>query len=371
MKLFEKREAQNIKKEEILNQIKRILIITPPWIGGLFEHIAGAFEKRGDEVVKLSYRRQPSILRKVKIHNIIQVRQYLERKSWEKFNFEVLAACKEQKPELFLSFNESFLFSTTIEKIQKEGCRTVNFVSDNPFDSLRFSFFPISLKYYDTIFVFDEAWIPGVRMVAPRSKVTKLISGGGFNPHIFYPAEEKAITALERDQLTCDISFTGESYGMRGEGGYRSDILDYLGEHNVKIWGDEGWKQRFPYYRNLSRYYQGGRLSYDHLRKLYHLCTINLNLPSPQVLSGFQPRTFEIAACKGFQIADWREELDEWFDEDELVTFRNIPELLEKVDYFVRRPEERTAYVEKLYKKVVKSHSWEVRVEEIMKAIDS
>lgn len=348
----------------------KILIITPPWIGGLFEYIAEAFEDQGDEVVKLSYQRQPSMLRKLKIHNVIQVRQYLEEKSWEHFNLRVLAASREQKPDIFLSFNEAFLISNTVEEIQKSGCLTVNFVSDNPFDPLRFSFFPISLKYYDTIFVFDKVWIPGVKNVAPRSRIVKLISGGGFNPRIFYPVAENDISMGEKKQLSCEVSFTGESYGMRGEGGYRSDILDLLGNYDVKVWGDEGWKQRFPYYKNLRGYYQGARLSYDLLRKLYCLCTINLNIPSPQVLSGFQPRTFEIAACKGFQIADWREELDEWFDEDELVTFKNIPELIEKVDYFIRHPEERTAYVEKLYEKVVKSHPWEIRIEEIMKAID-
>ena len=142
------------------------------------------------------------------------------------------------------------------------------------------------------------------------SEIIKIPSGGGYNPDIFFPVEEPDITDEEREILSCDISFTGESYGMLAEGGYRAGILDQLGSFNVKIWGDKGWERRFPYYSNLQRFYRGGRLSYDHLRKLYNLSTINLNMPAPQIFTGFQPRVFEIAACRGFQIVDWREELD-------------------------------------------------------------
>ncbi|KAF5053429.1 Glycosyl transferases group 1 [anaerobic digester metagenome] len=271
---------------------------------------------------------------------------------------------------MFITFNESYLYSDTIEIIKGKGCKTVVFVADNPFDPLRFSFFPISLKFFNVIFVHDRIWIPSITRVAPKSKIVKFISGGGFDPKQFYPPESNSITNDEIKQLQCDISFTGESYNMRGEAGYRSDIIDLLGDFDVKLWGDDGWKTRFPYYKNLKRFYQGGRLSYDHLRKLYFVSTINLNMPSPQIFTGFQPRTFEIAACKGFQIADWREELDEWFDEDELVTFKTSQELLEKSEYFVKNPKKRLPYIEKLYKKVVNNHTWEKLMPSIMNDIN-
>lgn len=347
----------------------RILIITPPWVGGLFESIANAFSTPENEILKLSYERLKSPLYQLKLQNIVQVRNYLEKKSWDFFNESVKEKAIKFKPELFITFNESSLYSSTVEFVKKQGCFNVNFVADNPFDPLRFSYYPVSLKYYNLIFVHDRIWIPTIQKVAKDSKIEKIISGGAFDPTIFYPINENEITSDERKQLSCDISFTGESYNMRGEAGYRADIMDYLGEYNVKIWGDAGWKKRFHLYKNIERYYQGGRLSYDMLRKLYSVSTINLNMPSPQIFTGFQPRTFEIAACKGFQIADWREELDEVFTEKELVTFKTIPDLIEKIDFFTKNPEKRIPYIENSYKKVVENHSWEIRIKEIMKII--
>jgi spore maturation protein CgeB len=346
----------------------RILMVTPSWIGGLFDYIYDEFNKE-NEVEKLSFNPDRSFLEKIKLHNIIQVKDFITKKRWEKFNQEVIEKLKLFKPELFISFNESFLFSSTIEEIQKHKCFTINFVSDNPFDPLRFSFYPVSLKYYHLIFVFDKIWMHQIGNIAKESKIIKLISGGGFNKKIFYPINLQDITEEEKQILNCDISFTGESYNMRGEAGYRADIMDYLGNYNVKIWGDGGWKKRFHLYKNIERYYQGGRLSYDMLRKLYAVSTINLNMPSPQIFTGFQPRTFEIAACKGFQIADWREELDEVFTDEELVTFKSIPDLIEKIDFFTKNPEKRLPFMEKAYKKVIEKHSWDIRIKEIMKII--
>lgn len=226
------------------------------------------------------------------------------------------------------------------------------------------------MRYYDIIFVTDKIWIPSIRNVAPYAKIIKIVSGGGFNKSLFSPVKEIEITDVDRDELGCDISFTGESYGMRGEGGYRSGILDQLGDYNMKIWGDERWKLRFPYYNNLEKAYHGGRLPFNKLRKLYHLSTINLNMPSPQVFTGFQPRVFEIAACKGFQIVDWREELDEIFTEDELVTFKNIPDLFDKLEYYTRNPEKRQSYIDKLHKKVWENYGWEKCAKEMIDIIE-
>jgi spore maturation protein CgeB len=348
----------------------KILIITPPWIGGLFNSLSDAFINLGNEVIQTTFKQNPSLLRKLKLQNIIQIRNHLEKQNIYDFNISVRKQFKEFKPDIFLSMNEAYLLPDTVKMIQKENCHTINFVADNPFDPLRFSFFPITLKYYNLIFVHDRIWIPSIRNVAPKSKIMKLISGGAFNPEIFYPVGDDDLSEEDNLQFSCDLSFTGESYGMRGEAGYRSDILDQLGKYIVKIWGDSDWGKRFSYYSNLKRFYQGERLHYDQLRKLYKICTINLNMPSPQIFTGFQPRTFEIAACKGFQIADWREELDDWFSEDELVTFKNIPDLLEKADYFLKNPDKRIPYIDRMYAKVVKDHTWDQRIKEILGVIN-
>lgn len=348
----------------------KILVVSAPWIGGLFDSLANALKNNGHDVLQLHYKRQKSALRLIKIHNIPQIHNMLEKKSWRKFNDKVLLNFKIFKPDLFISMNQSYLLPETVKIIQNNNCRTINFVADNPFDSHRYSYFPITLKYYNEILVHDKIWIPSIKNVAPKSRIIKIISGGGFNKDLFYPVEEKDINNDDRTRLSCDVSFTGESYGMNAEGGYRAGILDHLGDYNLKIWGDDGWKLRFPYYNNLESAYKGGRLPYEDLRKLYHLCKINLNMPSPQVFTGFQPRLFEIAACKGFQIVDWREELDEYFSDDEIVTFKDIPDLKDKIRYYLNHPKERNQKIEKLYRKVVENFTWQKQIKNILDIIN-
>lgn len=344
----------------------KVLVTHSPWIGGVFVYLSNGFEKNGCQTARVVYKRQKSALRLIKIHNIPQIGTYLERKSWSIYNKQVLTCFKEFCPDLFITMNQSSLLPETVREIQKGKCRTACFVADNPFDSNRFTYFPITLKYFDYLFVADRIWIPSIRNVAPKAKIIKTIGGGGFSKELFFPLDEKMLTENDRERFSCNISFTGESYGLQAEGAYRAGILDQLGSYKLKIWGDERWKIRFPYYDSLERAYQGDRLPFDDLRKLYRLSTINLNMPAPQVLTAFQPRVLEIAACKGFQIVDWREELDELFSDDELVTFRNIPDLLEKVDFFVKNPDKRQPYIDKLYAKVWNHHTWEKRAKEML-----
>ncbi|HOM41822.1 MAG TPA: glycosyltransferase [Bacteroidales bacterium] len=347
----------------------KILFVKNTWIGNVFDSFVNSFKKSGHEVNVFCFRSENSIMKKLKLHNIIQVKNFLTNREIYNSNRLVLNEFQKFKPDLFISINEASILPETVNFIQKKNCFTVNFVADNPFDPLRFSFYPITLKYYNLIFVHDKIWIHSIRNIAPKSRVEKIICGGGYDPSLFFPVEYEEITDDERERLKCDISFTGESYWMKGEGGYRAGILDQLGDYNVKIWGDSGWKKRFPYYFNLKRFYQGERLTYEDLRKLYRVSIIVLNMPSPQIFTGFQPRTFEIAACKGFQIADWREELDEWFTEDELVTFKDIPDLFDKIEFFLKNPDKRASYVENIYKKVVNNYTWDERVKDILNII--
>jgi spore maturation protein CgeB len=204
--------------------------------------------------------------------------------------------------------------------------------------------------------------------MAPDSRIEHTL--GAFSPEIFRPISFEEISNDDKEIFECDISFTGSAYGEQAEGNYRAGILGSLGEFNVKIWGDMGWRYREKYYPSLGPAYRGNRLSYEQLLKLFRLSKINLNMPSPQILTAFQPRVFEIAAAKGFQIIDFREELLKCYNEDEMVTFATIPELKEKIRYYLINPSERDKIAEKMYLKTIGRHTWHNRIHEYMALIN-
>ena len=346
----------------------KVFLVGYPWIGGMIDSLGKAFTSLGYETEIYSINKEKNWLQKTKLNQL----KYIERKIIEKneaaFNQEIISRINKFNPDLFFVLNEGNVHSTVIQFLKKKGVYTICYVVDNPFDSYRFSQLPISFKYFDSIFVADKIWIPSISNVASTSSINLLHVG--YNSDMFFTEDIKREYTDNLKKFSCDVSFTGESYGLRAEGAYRVGVLDHLSQYTIKIWGDKGWNIRKPYHPILEKAYKGERLPYNDLRALYRISKINLNIPAPQILTAFQPRLFEIPACKGFQIVDWREDLDEIFDESELVTFKNIPDLLEKVDYFVKQPEKRLPYIEKMYAKVIKKHRWEDRAKKIIEIIN-
>lgn len=347
----------------------RIFIPKIYWVGGFHKYFMSAFEKNGIEVVtnRIDFKLN-LLVHFIKLHQITKIRTLEMEYYLKKYNDSLVSDCISYKPDVFLVFNESKIFTESIKKI-KEICKClmVCVLGDNPWDSDRFRYLPHSLKYFDFIFNAEPVWNINIRKVAPKAKIFWYISG--FDPNVFYPVDESSITDDDRKRLLCDVSFTGTSYDEKAEGAYRAEILAQLIDFDLKFWGD-GWIHRFKYLPELRYKYQGDRISYEELRKLYHLSKINLNLPAPQILSSFQPRVFEIAAVKGFQIADYRPLLRRLFNEDELVTFETIGELREKISYYLMHEQERKAIAERLHEKVIKNYTWTNWARNIINIID-
>lgn len=330
------------------------------WEGNFINYIAKGFQENGVQAIVYDIHRPRHWLNSIHLHNITSIRNYADYKIQTEYNHKVLTEIKKVKPDVFFSFNNSRLFPETVKAIRDEiKCRTVCVVADSPFDSSRSKYSALALQYFDFIFVSEKMWIPNIRKVAPKSNIE--FSLGGYDPDLFKPVSNDSITEQDKTYLECDVSFTGSAYGENAEGSYRAAILGSLEGFNVKIWGDNGWKYRGKYYPVLRKAYQGKRLPYDMLLKLFTLSKINLNMPSPQILTAFQPRVFEIAAAKGFQIIDYRDDLLTCYDENDIVTFKTLPELIDKINYYNNSEVERNKIVERMFYKTSGHHTWKSR----------
>lgn len=76
-------------------------------------------------------------------------------------------------------------------------------------------------------------------------------------------------------------------------------------------------------------------------------------------------RMFEISAVGAFQIVERDATLAKYFEPGtELETFQSIPELLEKVDYYLANPEQRRAIADAGRRRCMRDHSMEQRIKE-------
>ncbi|MBT5794607.1 MAG: glycosyltransferase family 1 protein, partial [Deltaproteobacteria bacterium] len=101
---------------------------------------------------------------------------------------------------------------------------------------------------------------------------------------------------------------------------------------------------------------------------------INLNLHSSLYHYGINPdgdfvnpRTFEIASCKGFQLLDNRSDLLNLFNVDEeLVVFNSLDELKDQIIFYTANPDKRNEIANRSYHRVLAEHTIEHRMQELL-----
>lgn len=347
----------------------KILFPYNDWKGSFLKSIEQAFEKMGHEIVVSDPYTKDWALKNKFFNQIVFIKDYWREQYFKEHNKNFVKSAQKLSPDLLLTKSGGLLAPQTIKEIKAStGCKTMCIVSDNPFDPWRDKYFGLTLHLYDYILVPERIWIQNIRNVAPHSEIIFFI--GGYDNQQFYPVNTKDITQLDIKKFECEISFTGGSYGDLGEGNYRARVLSQLEKYNLRIWGDRGWYNRGLQDPTLGKAYQGDRLSYEDLRKLYTICKVNINMPSPQIFTSFQPRTFDIAATKGFQIVDYRNEISNFFSEDDLVTFKNTNDLKDKITYYLNHEDEREIITENLYNKIVKDYTWENQIIDMMNKIN-
>jgi spore maturation protein CgeB len=117
----------------------------------------------------------------------------------------------------------------------------------------------------------------------------------------------------------------------------RLDTLAALYKKEVRVWGDVGWK---TVERGLITYM--GSAGHDNaLNRIYSGSLINLDINRIYQSDMVNMRVFDIMACGGFVLAEFSEDLEALFHVgEEIVAYESLDELLEKVEYYLARPEE-------------------------------
>ena len=201
--------------------------------------------------------------------------------------------------------------------------------------------------------------------------IDELLSIGAKNsyylPQGCLPSVHKEIN-LSRDdinQYSADLSFMGAGYYNRVQSFPR------LLNHDFKIWGT-GWALESLVGSRVQN--KNKRVDPLDTVKIYNAGKINLNLHSSTSHEGVNPvgdfvnpRTFEIAACGGFQLVDERSELADLMEPGvEVATFNSIDDLCKKVNYYLKYEDEARSIAARGKTKVLKEHTIQHRMHEML-----
>lgn len=177
------------------------------------------------------------------------------------------------------------------------------------------------------------------------------------NPQKFYPLKEIK---------NYDVTFIGAPHSKRAE------YIRYLVQNgiNVKLFG-KGWNK----HKDLKKYWNG-YLSNFEMIKVINQSKINLNFlwlsrnPKKTTIKG---RTMELAACRTFQLSNYIDELNKYgfYEGENICTFNNKQEMLDKVNYYLNNEKEREIIAENSYNLVLKNHTWAKRFSDVFVNIEN
>ncbi len=112
---------------------------------------------------------------------------------------------------------------------------------------------------------------------------------------------------------------------------------------------------------------RGGADSVTMMPKIIKCSKINLNLTNRPIKTGLPLRIFDLMGAGGFVISNYQAEIPEHFiPGEDIVLYDSIPDLLNKIDYYLTHDEERKQIAKNGYEKVKKYHTYDLKLKEIL-----
>ena len=344
----------------ISNQSLRILVVKPIYGGSLptANHCFDALKNLGHEVESVNCDKFSEGFFSLKDATIIKENsEILSQKFFNLMGEMTAAKAAEFRPDLILALAQAPLSSETIFRL-KDLNIPIAFWFVEDFRTL--GYWKEVSHLYDHFFTIQNGKFHS-------DLKSEGVKNAYYLPQAAYPSIHRPLSLpiSIQNKYKSDISFMGAAYHNRVQSFPR--LLD----KKFKIWGT-GWNPDTVLGKCLQN--NNKRVTTEETVKIYNASKINLNLHSSSYHYGINPegdfvnpRTFEIAACKGFQLVDYRSDLINLFHIDnEIIVFRSLDELKDQIDFYLNKPDLRNTISQLSYQRVLKEHTIEHRMEEML-----
>jgi spore maturation protein CgeB len=288
-------------------------------------------------------------------------RQNLARQTFVETLSSILLESFAEKPiDILICMAQAPISPRALTELRRRGVITVLWFVE---DYLRFTYWKEISKFFDYVFTIQKGECIDAIRKAGAEHVHYLPTA--CDPAIHAPV---TLSPEEQQRWGSPISFVGAGYYNRRQ------TFAGLAHLPCKLWGTE-WPGCKPFDRMVQE--AGRRLTPEEYIKIFNASEINLNLHSSNERDGIDPtgdflnpRVFELASCGAFQLVDERSLLSESFEVgEEIITFSSLNDLKEKIDYYSQRPEERLRVAQKARARVLRDHTYEKRLEQMLSII--
>ena len=279
------------------------------------------------------------------------------------FNRELLLQARRLKPELLLVFKGRFLRPGTITALRELGVRCYNFYPDVSFRA-HGPHLPRVLPEYDWIFTTKSFGLADMREQLGMTRASVMMFA--FDPDLHHAMR---LSDADRREFECDVSYIG-TWSPKKEK-LLAELARRRPTQRLRIWGEQWWRATEGA-EALARAIGGREILGAEFVKAICASSINLSIMSEQRLGSSKgdqiaTRTFSVPACGAFVIHERTEEVLQLFREDEeIVCYTGIDDLVAKIDTYLANPERRRMIADRGQAVVRAGHSWDRRIQEIL-----
>jgi spore maturation protein CgeB len=273
----------------------------------------------------------------------------------------LLAAFELDPPDLVLALAQAPLDAHALAGLQRRGIARALWFCE---DFRVMTYWPGLARAYDLVFHLQ----PGEFGQALRD------AGGQGHPlRMAFDPMVHHFVSLAPDQLAryaYDLSFVGAAYHNRVQ------FLPALVPLGLRIYGT-GWPPTPPFDRCMPE--PGARQSPEASNLIFNASAINLNLHSSPWVDGvnpagdyLNPRTFELAGARAFQLVDARSDLAACFQPGaEIETFADLEECRRKIRHYLGHPDERREIAARAQRRALAEHTYRHRMQEALDVLRS
>jgi spore maturation protein CgeB len=281
---------------------------------------AGALERLGHRIIPVDasqYELKSPLLSKIAFR--LAAGPHAQR-----LNRDLLRLARTEKPDILWADKLLLLQPRTLKAFEKMGIATVSYMIDNPFGPRRdpgWRLYMKDLPLFDLHIQQRDVSLAHYRQRGARDVMKVLI---GFEPTVHFPSPEPM---ADSDRDRC-VSFVGTPYDDRAE------VLTRLAEAGlpVTISGNERAWRRALNPDAFAAMFRAGELYADAYREAIWRSKINISFLTKSNQDEYTQKSFEIAGCGGFLLAERSQGHSLKFKEDEeAVFFSTADELIEKV----------------------------------------
>lgn len=298
----------------------RILYVAPLSPNDSGEYRRLALERAGHTCIPVNqyeYGLRNTLLRKVE-HRLVAGPEV------RRFNRDLIGLARAHQPDVLWCDKALFLQPATLDTFRTMGIPAISYMIDNFFGPRRdpgWRLYAKTIPHFDLHCTQRDANVRDYRAAGARD-VIKIQTA--FEPTVHFPAPAPYIDA-QRDR---GVSFIGTAYDQRAE------TLTRLAREGVPVvisGGPQHWRPRLSE-AEFATLYREGELYQEHYRAAIWRSRINLSFLTHSNADEFVHKSFEIAACGGFLLAERSPGHQERFMEDEeAVFFHGYDELLAKI----------------------------------------